>query len=330
MRISVETLMKLANDHVSQRAKKDPDVTAVYLYGSLLSDDPLIGSTGDIDLVFIHAQNIPERREIVRITDDIHLDINHAGRELYRQARDLRLNPWIGPVVYSCKILYDPQHIMDFAQASVRGQFARADNVMLRAKKQLDHARQIWFDLHADSARPDLEQMEKYLRSIDHGANAIASLSGTPLAERRFLQRFVERANQVGQPALVGKLLGLIGGPQSSPEVLKALLPAWQQDYRSLTNPPERLSSHRFNYYFKAFETYLAPDQPYQAILWPLLRTWTAAAAELPPTARFSWENALEQLGLTGQGYADGIRDLDLFLDQMEEALEVWSKKMGA
>ena len=330
MRISIETLMKLANDQVTQRAKKEPDVTAVYLYGSLLGDDPLVGSTGDIDLVFIHGQSMPERREIVRITDDIHLDITHAGRDLYRQTRELRLNPWIGPVVNSCKILYDPQHIMDFVQASVRGQFDRADNVMQRAKKQHDHARQIWFDLHADSAKPDLEQVQKYLRSVDHAANAIAALSGSPLAERRFLQRFVERANLVGQPSLVGKLLGLIGGPQSSPEVLRALLPAWQHDYQSLTNPPERISSHRFNYYYKAFETFLAPDQPYQAVLWPLLRTWTAAAEDLPDTDRQPWENALVQLGLAGEGYAVCIGELDLFLDQVEETLETWSKKMGA
>ena len=329
MRISHETLMKLANDQVAQRAKKELDVIAVYLYGSLLGDDPLIAGTGDLDLAFVHSNSLPEWREIVRITDDIHLDINHTGRDMYRTPRDLRVNPWMGPVVYGCKILYDPQHFMDFVQASVRGQFSRPDNVMERARKQLEHARQIWFDLQLAST-PDPEIVGKYFRSLDHAANAIASLSGPPLGERRFLQRLVERSNQAGQPALVGKLLGLIGGQKASVEMLQKMLPDWQTAYRAVENPPARLHIHRLGYYQKAFDFFLSAGQPFQAVLWPLLRTWTTAASLLPETEQQSWQNALDQLGLVGDGFADCVHNLDDFLDQVEDALDAWSKKAGA
>ena len=330
MRISIETLMKLAKDQVAQRAKKELDVIAVYLYGSLLGDDPLISGTGDLDLAFVHSNSLPEWREIVRITDDIHLDINHTGRDMYRQPRDLRLNPWLGPVIYGCKILYDPQHFLDFVQASVRGQFSRPDNVLERARRQLEHARQIWFDLQIEGA-PGPEQIGKYLHSIDHVANAVACLNGPPLGERRFLQRFGDRANLIGQPALVGKILGLIGGQNASAEILQKMMPDWQIAYRAVENPPARLHIHRLGYYQKAFDFYLSPGQPFQAVLWPLLRTWTGAAVLLPAAGQETWRNALGQLGLTEKnGFADCVHNLDAFLDQVEDVLADWSKKAGA
>ncbi len=333
MRISVETLLKLAQEQVSQRAKSDYDVIAAYLYGSLLGDDPLIGGTGDIDLMFIHNQGISERREIVRITDDIHLDITHAGRDAYRQTRELRLNPWMGPVVNGCKILHDPQHFMDFVQAGVRGQFDRPDNVRLRVQKQLEHARQIWLGFQLESGEPGLEQFASYLKAVDHAANAVAVVSGPPLGERRFLQRFVERSNQLGQPALAGKLLTLIGGPKASPEALQAMLPAWELAFKAGAekNPPARLHPLRQHYYQKAFETFLSPGQPYQATLWPLLRTWTGLAQLLDDeAATAAWKEALSQLDLLGAGFGARLEDLDKFLDQVEELLESWSRKMGA
>ncbi len=55
MRITPEILQKLARDTVAQRTRSDRDVVAVYLQGSLLRDDPLLGGTADIDLFFIHS-----------------------------------------------------------------------------------------------------------------------------------------------------------------------------------------------------------------------------------------------------------------------------------
>ena len=41
-------------------------------------------------------------------------------------------------MVFSAQILHDPQHFLDFTQASVRGQFSQAEHVMARAGSQAD------------------------------------------------------------------------------------------------------------------------------------------------------------------------------------------------
>ena len=104
--------------------------------------------TADIDLFFIHNDSVSPEREIQRLTDEVHLDIAHHGRDDYTQARNLRQHPWLGYGIINCNIMYDPQHFMDFTQASVRGQFDQPENVLSRVQGQAEHARQIWLALH--------------------------------------------------------------------------------------------------------------------------------------------------------------------------------------
>ncbi|HJW27919.1 MAG TPA: hypothetical protein VJ508_01585, partial [Saprospiraceae bacterium] len=137
-------LLKLANDAVERYVSQDRSIMSGYLQGSLLGDSPLIGNTADIDLFFIHSDEVRLEREIVRISDEVHLDISHHSHRLYRQPRELRLHPWLGPAIYGCKIMHDPQHFIDFVQASVRGQFTSPQNVIARVRKQAEHAREIW------------------------------------------------------------------------------------------------------------------------------------------------------------------------------------------
>jgi hypothetical protein len=334
MRITTDTLLKLANAHVASRVHEERDLLAVYLHGSLLGDEPVLGGAADIDLFFIHLQRMEEWREVVRITDDVHLDISHAGRDDYRQAKNLRVHSWLGPVIYGCKILYDPQHFMDFTQASVRGQFDRPENVLQRARQQAEHARQIWLGYQFEPVDPGPDDLARYLRAVDHAANAIASLSGVPLTERRFLLNFPERANAVGKPGLAPGLLGLIGAPRASDGLLLEWIAEWRKAFMSL--PPEqapvRLHPYRLNYYQRAFEAQIASPQVYQTALWPLLRTWTAAIQAMPENtpARQDWEKVGRHLGLLGEDFAERLDALDAYLDLVEETLETWAGKLGA
>ena len=157
MRITRETLLKLARDTVTQRARADRGIVSAYLHGSLLEEEPLLGGTADIDLFIVHNDSSQVEREIVRITDEVILDITHHPRNVYRQTKELRLHPWLGPTIFGCKILYDPQHFMDFTQAGVRGQFNRADQVLGRARPQVEHARQMWMDFDTNPPAPGLE-----------------------------------------------------------------------------------------------------------------------------------------------------------------------------
>ena len=172
MRITHDMLMKVASDAVARQTRQNRDLLSAYLCGSLLSEDYLLGGTADVDLVFIYNEPQPFEREVRRLTDDVHLDIAHHSQKDYRELRRLRVHPWLGPVLTTCKILYDPQHFLDFTQASVRGQFDRPDHVFDRSSSQAELARRIWWDHQSPIPDPQPEDVGAYLQAVAHAANA--------------------------------------------------------------------------------------------------------------------------------------------------------------
>ena len=333
MRITPETLHKIAQDTIASRVRSDRSVLAAYLQGSLLTDSPLLGNTADIDLFLVHTGDVEVERELVRLTDEVHLDIAHHTHALYRQPRTLRLHPWLGPAVYGCKILYDPQHFMDFTQASVRAQFHRADNVIARCNQQAEHARQIWLEL--SSGAPDAGQSiaNTYLRALNHAVNAIACLSGPPLTERRYLVDFPARAETIHHPGLAAGLLGLLGGPAVDASTLRGWLAEWHNAYLALPTASAPLSLHpcRLLYYQRGIAALLESEHPLHC-LWPLWNTWTRIITALPADSphRAAWQTAGETLGLLGEAFSSRVAALDAYLDQIEEILEAWARDNGA
>jgi hypothetical protein len=333
MRITHEVLMKIANDFVTQRSKAERDITAVYLQGSLLREHPTINGTTDIDLFFLHAEPIREEREFVRITDEIHFDVSHQPVSLYRRPKELRSHPWLGPAIESCKILYDPQHFLDFTQASVRGQFTRPDHVLSRARPQVEHARQIWLDFNTEKPQGSPRDMVNYLQALRDAANAVASLSGPALTERRFLIDFPERAAVVKHTGLNAGLLGLLGAPQVDAPKLRSWLASWRAAYESASQNRlvPRLHPIRLNYYLNAMESMLAGER-FQVALWPLWRTWTDMVAAFPEQTEHlpAWMAAGESLGMLDKAFQERITALDAFLDLIDETLETWARENGA
>jgi hypothetical protein len=282
--------------------------------------------------VLLHADPVGVDREIVGLTDEVHLDIAHHYQGEYNQVRGLRTHPWLGPLLNGCKILYDPQHFMDFIQASVRGQFDRPDNVLERARKQVEVARNIWHKHQGAICLSELQDVEAYFRAVVHAANAVAGLSGPPLAERRFLLGFPSRAEAVDRPGLYPGLLGLLGTPRLEEDSLGRWLSMWQVAYQGIPaeKAPARLHPKRFSYYQEAFNAMMSGSQP-ETILWPLLKTWTTAVSFFHETSaeRLNWRQACGRLGLLGEGLAERYQALDAYLDLVDEILEVWGEAAG-
>jgi hypothetical protein len=333
MRITSELLFKLANDYIAQRSKVDRDIIAVYLQGSLLRENLTIGGTTDIDLFFLHAGEMREDREFVRITDEIHIDISHHPVSLYRRPKELRSHPWLGPAIEGCKILYDPQHFLDFTQASVRGQFNRPDQILNRVRPQVEHARQIWLAFQVEKPQGSPHDILTYLRALEHASNAIASLSGSPLTERRFLIDFPERAAAVKHAGLYAGLLGLLGAPLIEAPKLRSWLADWQSAYDAAAQNHliQRIHPVRLNYYLEAFEALLDGER-FQVVLWPLWRTWTHIVDALPTPATDlpAWQAAGESLGMLNKAFLERLTALDAFLDLIDETIETWSREYGA
>ncbi len=332
MRINRNMLIKIAKDTVEKYVSDDRSLMAVYLQGSLLGEAPLIGNTADIDLFFIHSDEIKVEREIIRISDEVHLDISHHSHMIYRQPRELRIHPWLGPAIYGCKVMYDPQHFIDFVQASVRGQFYNPENVLSRVRRQAEHAREMWVSFNSNPRLPDPKDAGLYLRALEHAANAVSGLSGQNLTERRFLLDLPLRAEAVRKPGLYPGLLGLLGAPNVDPGSMRSWLPEWRNAYTALpaNATPLRLHPHRLLYYERALEVILNSQTAHDA-LWPLWHTWTHAICALPVKThhRTAWHKAGEQLGLLGDGFTDKIKGLDAYLDQVEELLDAWAREKG-
>lgn len=331
MRITRRMLEKIVRDTVAERTRNNRSLMAIYLCGSLLDQDFLLGGATDIDLVFIHTDPIESEREIVYLTDEIHLDIAHHLHRDYRQTRRLRTDPWLGPTLFSCNILHDPQHFLDFTQASVRGQFDRSDNVYERAHAFYDQSRAIWFDYYQESGEPGQKEVSDYLQAVAKAANAIASLSGGPLTERRFLQKFPPRAEAIGRGGLYAGLLGLLGAPTVDVTTLKSWLLGWEAAFDALpaVNRPPGLAPERKHYYLQAFEVLADSPQP-ETLLWPLLRTWTDMAGLLPreSSERNEWRMALAHLNILSD-FDSRLKALDAYLDLIDETLDRWGRANG-
>jgi hypothetical protein len=330
MRITRETLIRVAKETAQKRAMADPGLVAAYLTGSLRSDNPFIGNSTDIDIVFVHERMPKLRREILPVTPEVHLDIVHNPRSEYEKPKELRIHPWLGPELYDPLSLYASGHFLEFFQAGVRADYDAPASVLARARRNAEHARQIWGDLTtSQQTGPDL--LLAYLKAVNHAANAIALLTGAPLAERRFIPQFQERASAAGAAGLSAGLLGLLGGSQVEGSALKEFLPGWEEafiDAASRKKVHASIAAPRLAYFKLAFEAMLAGELP-QSILWPLVLTWTQASAALPPTHQEKWKQACEVLGLTGEAFNERVEGLDHFLDTIEELLENLAASQG-
>ena len=323
MRITRETLIRIAKETAQKRALSDPELVAAYLTGSLRTDNPFLGKATDVDIVFVHAGETKVRREILPLTPEIHLDIVHNPRSDYDKPKNLRVHPWLGPELYDPLPLYGTQHFFEFVQAGVRDKYNEPASILTRSRSLAENARQAWSGLQLSQASgPEL--LQTYLSSIHLAANAVALLTGGPLAERRFLLQFPERAAAAGQPDLAAKLLGLLGADQVEAATLTGFLPEWEKAFIEAANNPtveRNIAVPRLGYYKLAFESMLASEMP-QAVVWPLILTWTQSVSALPPTWSEHWLSACKMLGLEEDALEEKLAGLDNFLDFLEEKLE--------
>ena len=326
MRITRETLIRIAKETAQKRALSDPGLVAAYLTGSLRSGNPFLGNSTDVDIVLVHAGQPKVRREILPLTPEIHLDIVHNPRSEYEKPKELRIHPWLGPELYDPLPLYGTQHFFEFVQAGVRAGYAEPVNVLARARLNAEHARQIWSGLQpGQETGPAL--LLSYLKAVNHAANAVALLAGGPLSERRFLLQFPERAQAAGAPGLAAGLLGLLGGGQADAASLGEFLTEWERSFVEALpreHVPASIAAPRLAYYKHAFTAMLDGASP-QTLLWPLIHTWTLAAVVLPSTHQAKWLVSCETLGLVGDAFNERLEGLDHFLDTIEELLENWA-----
>lgn len=326
MRITRELLLKHARENTAALTVKDRGIICVYVSGSLLQEDPFLGGITDIDLICVHNQPVPRRREIIRLTHEINLDLAHYEQEEFEPARKLRNNAWIGGWFENVPIvLYDSLRWYDFTRASATAQFWRPENVASRVRSFLVPARKKWNDLEDGNIPQGIKRVSAYLGALRDLANAVAVITGAPIAERRLLTELPARTNAAGLTGLFPEFVDLF----TSSEVTDENFAAWMESYglifdalKEAKAAPVSLAPCRRPYYEKALND-LYPHSPAAAV-WLLAYTWTQAAAALQRTDQLykDWQAFCRQLELESRDLPARLEAFDHVLDTVEETAD--------
>lgn len=332
MRITRDRLLKYAESAAALQVHADRRMVCIYLTGSLLREEPLLGGSTDIDLVYVHDSEPAVPREVRRITDEVSLDIAHVSQAMFRHPRQLRSDPWWGSYLcYNPIVLYETQHWFEFTQASVGAQFDLAENVMRRARPLAEAARQSWSEMIQPALAAPAGVLS-YLRCLRNAGNAIACLSGPPLTMRRFFIEFPQRAESIDRPGLSGGLIDLFTTEAGGDLEKDTLINHWSAALAAageLPSCPPHLMPYRSSYYLRAVEALWEVHRP--ASLWMLINTWTEALSSLPDPSALSqpWHELCGLVALDPSHFSSRQDALDTYLDGIEETLDLWAAANG-
>ena len=336
MRLTRETLIKIARETAGQRARVSRRIICIYLTGSVLEESPLLGGTTDIDLIIVHDDEPLQPREIVRLSDEVHLDIGHYAQEKFHHPRHLRSDPWLGPFIYSKPmVLFDTQHWFDFAQAATGAQFFQPDYVLQRSMKLAQTARQSWMDLNSNGSGNHNRSIYGMLKTMENAGNALVCLTGEgkPLTDRRFILQLPQRLQSFNQPDLFSGLVSLfLPDPGQLESIWPKMLDSWKASFHissSQANIPPQLLPCRQVYYEHAAAA-LWQNSP-SAALWPILLSWAQSAIYLPEDAPVlsEWLSTCQTLGLDAEHFSERLQAVDRYLDRVEETIDNWSRANG-
>jgi len=333
MRSTRELLLKYAQQSVDLMVRQDRKILCVYLTGSLLTPEPLLGHTTDIDLFVVYNDDPPVPRQVSPLNEDVHLDITFLPQNFFRQPRQVRVDPWMAPFLCQNPLcLHDTQHWFEFTQATVCANHERPEYRLQRSQAFSEKARQDWMDLNLGKVSGLPAIVHRYVSAMENAANAIASLSGAPLAGRRFLMQYPLRCAAVKRPGLSGGLTDLFVSQTPSAEEWNELLALWGKSLKeaaALSPTPVSLAGCRMRYYEQGASV-LKDDHP-EAALWLVLKTWTRAACLLPEDcpSLIAWHSFCNSQELGVEHLDMRFNSLDAYLDMGEATQESWSKSFG-
>lgn len=333
MRTTKETLLRLARDTAAISANQDHSIVCIYLTGSLVTENPFIGGTTDVDLFFVHTEKPPVNREIRYLSDDVTLDIAHVEQSLYQLPRHLRADAWLGPFLCAKpKVLYDTRHWFEFTEASVGAQFYRPEYMLERARPLAAEARRIWMDFHLAPPEVVPNYVHQYLRCIELAGNAVSLLSGAPLPLRRFFLDLPVRTKVVKRPDLLELFTSTILPVDSNEVEWNQWISDWVDSLKvaaTFKDCPPKLSAPRRNYYSKAVDSLLL-DSP-AAAAWIMINTWNQSIDLIfnENENADNWREACSAFLQINGSFESALEKVDELLDSVEETLDVFSSENG-
>jgi hypothetical protein len=334
MRITRESLITLSKTSAADLAKRDSTLICIYLTGSLLGQDFMLGNTADIDLVCVHnGRYSAPAREVKRVSGEITLDIAHLSDTRFGEPRTLRQDVWLGSFLWQgVKVLYDTEHWFEFVQAGATAQFMSSENVLFRSRSLADHARQLWRYLDEQPPENTTQKVDLYFQALEHGGNAIACLTGIPLTIRRYWQQLPQRAIEAGAPELAGSLQRLVTEEIPGDELWQKWFVNWNVILNEAGKQPKcpaELLPIRRKYYSETI-SFLRTENSLAA-LWILLRTGLKAGMSTRSNSLVHKQIAkiASGLGFGDDNFPDKLKGLDEWLDNLESLLDETARRNG-
>lgn len=333
MHIERSTLVKIAKDAAAERMAARPSLLSAYLVGSVAANEPLLGEATDIDLILIDSAP-PLQREIVRLTDQVALDVQYRSQTDYANPKHLRVHPWRGPEMCEPVFLHDPRHFFELAQASTRGQYHRPDHVAARARAFMQLARgELHLGLLPGQEPTAPVTLANFCQALLYGANAAISLTGFPGAGRRLVMKLESAARRLNRLDVYDDFEALFGGGELEAAQAQVLLTDWSAAYRAGQTPEDELiHPARRTIYERGFQALIQADRAAE-MLWLMLYTWHTAMRRLPgnsPHAE-SWTAFLERLRLASPAdFRQRVAAVQAYLSKIDELVEAWADSNGA
>lgn len=333
MRLTRERLLNLTNSYLTKIVRKDPNVIAIYMTGSMLEEDPFLNGTTDVDLVFVHNHTRDIQRQIVPITEDATLDIHFFQQSYYSPQRKIRLDPWVGPgLCFDPVLLYGKSHWFEFTQAAIEGAFFQPNYVLQRSRSFFGQAYESWTELSRNRNLTQARYILNYLRMVENACNSIASLSAHPLTDRRILKQFKTVCENVKMDHLVPMANQLFIGENDLQPYYDYFAKSWRYYLEEfgksdLGNQIPKYHAFRLNYYANAVEYYW--EEHLISAVWLMLKTWSTVVEWCGLHGNPHYESFLNALQIGTNFTQNREEQLREFIDTVDEGIEKWGVENG-
>jgi hypothetical protein len=158
-------------------------------------------------------------------------------------------------------------------------------------------------------------------------------LSGFPAAGRRLVLILESRLEKSGAAEFFNRFLELLGARQLMEGQVKTWLEQWDHNAQALLADNDEALMARHNYHHSGYKALLSEGRP-EVILWNLLHNWGESVHGSALTANENnnkyFIEALDSLGLGVNDQMRRSEELEIYLDDIEEYLEIWADEHGA
>lgn len=321
MKYTKEYLLEAAQKFIAKKVERDPSISAVMLIGSLRGYDHLINHPIDVDLLILQNDPVIIENELVRISDDHHLDVHYDDYTAYENPKLLRADGLRGWAIWNAEILYQQDRFFEFTQSTVRSQFDEPKNIIDRMRYFCSRARGYWLEKNAD---PQRTNMDEYLTAVADAGNALACIDHEPLSVRSFLSDFLEITNSHEISEINGKILACMS-PDLSIDLISNKISLWKELFLEATKYPADMIINplRLNYFLDSIETQAKGKQPITAF-WPFLMTLGKMPIQFSENKKLieKHKNLINSFGFSSDGMKQKLTALDLLLEDIESIIE--------